>query len=771
MPRIRALTWSAIFLCASFVPAYSQTPPSVLPSAPGDASPDVATTSTVTSAQKQAALDTRIAELDKQLKEAEQAQVNDIVAQLGISPEQYEARTLLLRGAVETAARHLETLEQVENIRKSGEETKAQIGSFQGLSEPPPYSFRFVDVLRITARTKEAEVETQQLRLKRLKDSIADAATELQQAQRDLKTKQEAATAAPSAQAEWDLALANARAQLAQINSEYLSDEQVLANETLALRQTELELEKRKQALAEGQLVFSKTHLDEIRARISSLLQETDDEFAKARRQLDVAKANVQPARQAWETASTETQETLKALLDERLAIADNVQRYYEALRDYRANADIAMELWEYRYQIYNNTTQVTARELSARISTIGSNLEKLQEALESRQNAARARSTQLVRDSSEETVDSGLNQLILAELDSLQTLDGAYTRLDVAYGEMLWLVNQTQRELDAKNQTWNKRVLLLKDAAVGIWNYEFTFGEQPISIKSFIIALVVLVGGLAISRRMTAAIRAVVLRRFALNANATAILERTTYYLLIVGIILFALNIVNIPLTVFTFAGGALAIGIGFGAQNVIANFLSGILLFIEQPIKIGDLVEVDGQLGKLVNIGARSSQLRLFAGKDVFIPNSSFLEKNVVNWTHGDALLRYSIRVGVAYGSPVRDVSRMMTRAVEEHGLILKTPAPIVSFEDFGESALIFETYFWVELTETADPRVICSDIRYRIEKLFRESGIIMAYPQRDVNLTAVNPISVRLLPRESESASALKSAKPIEDKPKLP
>lgn len=120
-------------------------------------------------------------------------------------------------------------------------------------------------------------------------------------------------------------------------------------------------------------------------------------------------------------------------------------------------------------------------------------------------------------------------------------------------------------------------------------------------------------------------------------------------------GLIVFALITVNIPLMVFAFLGGALAIAAGFGAQNILNNFISGLILLLERPIKVGDIVEVEGIRGQIANIGGRCCQVRRFDGIDILIPNSSFLEKNVANWTLSDQQLRFTITLAAAYGSTV--------------------------------------------------------------------------------------------------------------------
>jgi small-conductance mechanosensitive channel len=233
-------------------------------------------------------------------------------------------------------------------------------------------------------------------------------------------------------------------------------------------------------------------------------------------------------------------------------------------------------------------------------------------------------------------------------------------------------------------------------------------------------------------------------------ETTASAVQKILTYtaYLLI---LLFALRIVNIPIAAFAFLGGAIAIGIGFGAQNLINNFISGFIMMAERPINIGDLIELEGIVGKVEEIGARCTRVRTGENIHILVPNSSFLEKNITNWTLSDRRIRTKVTAGVIYGSPVRKVEELMIRAVMEEKKTLKTPAPFVLFHDFGDNALIFEVYFWITIHQIIERRIIESTIRFRIDDLFREAGIVIAFPQQDVHFDADKPLKIRMIDTE--------------------
>ena len=233
------------------------------------------------------------------------------------------------------------------------------------------------------------------------------------------------------------------------------------------------------------------------------------------------------------------------------------------------------------------------------------------------------------------------------------------------------------------------------------------------------------------------------------LRPDIIYILQRIAFFVLIVFVAMTALSLLGIPLTAFAFATGAIAIGVGFGAQNIINNFISGWILMAERPIRIGDFIEIDNTYGAVEIIGNRSTRIRRTDGVHLLVPNSQLLERTVVNWTLIDREVRTTVRVGVAYGSPVVKVAELIMQAVKEQPETKVEPLPSVVFEDFGDSALIFDAYFWCDVGGEKVLREIRSSIRFRITELFEESGITIAFPQRDVHLDVRHPLEVRMTP----------------------
>ncbi|HEX5103065.1 MAG TPA: mechanosensitive ion channel domain-containing protein [Pirellulaceae bacterium] len=293
------------------------------------------------------------------------------------------------------------------------------------------------------------------------------------------------------------------------------------------------------------------------------------------------------------------------------------------------------------------------------------------------------------------------------------------------------------------------------------VWKYPF------FKTKDFDLSLQVIIGGLfllwlgnKLARRLSAWLGDTVLRRVGLPAATAAPLQKMSFYVLFGAFAVFSLQLVGVPMTVFTFFGGALAIGIGFGSQNVMNNFISGLILLIERPIRVGDVIQIDSHSGKVSEIGARSTRITTGSNLEVIIPNSTFLQGNVVNWTLSDDIISSKVAVGVAYGSPAREVARLLRQAAETHEQILKTPAPGVSFTEFAADSMQFELSFWLKMSQ-ADRGKVESDLRFKIDELFAGRGIVIAYPQRDVHLNLLRPVEVRLseptvAPRELRGAA---------------
>jgi small-conductance mechanosensitive channel/regulator of replication initiation timing len=344
---------------------------------------------------------------------------------------------------------------------------------------------------------------------------------------------------------------------------------------------------------------------------------------------------------------------------------------------------------------------------------------------------------------------DPMVNKYIDYHLDALKKTEdfgGNYISTILTTGQLAGrLLDETAAQ--RKGNSLLDKAFSTRSTFSDFWNLElWAIDDHGVTVKKIATALVILILGIlavkaiikSISKRLT---------RAKFEAGSVTGTEKLLQYTGFVLVVLFALRIVNIPLTAFTFLGGAIAIGVGFGAQNLINNFISGFIIMAERPIRIGDLIELDGRPVRVQEIGARCTRVKTEENIHILVPNSSFLEKNITNWTLSDKKIRTRLSVGAAYGSDINQVTGLLLEAADQTELILKAPKPAVIFEDFGDSALVFEIHYWLNIGGMVERRKIASDLRYRINKLFRKHEIVIAYPQQDIHLDAINPLKIQL------------------------
>ena len=331
------------------------------------------------------------------------------------------------------------------------------------------------------------------------------------------------------------------------------------------------------------------------------------------------------------------------------------------------------------------------------------------------------------------------------------------------AEGEMSWrtvdtLAGRVLADLEERTErpSLGDRLDDVVRGLTAAWQFElFTAEDRPITVGKIATGLLLFVLGFLVSRVASRLLGRLLVRRAKLAAGAATAIQGLVFYVFLVIFFLIALRSVNIPLTAFTVLGGALAIGVGFGSQNIVNNFISGLILLAERPIKVGDTIEVDGERGTVEWIGPRSTRVRTFDNIHIIVPNSAFLEKNVINWTLSDTDVRASVNVGVAYGSPTREVRDLLHRAIDEQEKVLSHPEPLVLFYSFGDDALLFRAHFWIRSRNMPERLMIESEVRYRIDDLFREAGITIAFPQRDVHLDVAEPLPVRVISGDPPAA----------------
>lgn len=298
---------------------------------------------------------------------------------------------------------------------------------------------------------------------------------------------------------------------------------------------------------------------------------------------------------------------------------------------------------------------------------------------------------------------------------------------------------------LDSIQQIVGKDVTKAAEIVLDVWNIKI-LKKPEVTVGTLAGGIVLLGLGYIAAGMISRWVAAKLLTRFRLDKSDIAPVQSLMYYLLLAMFTMLSLTILEVPITAFSFLGGALAIGAGFGSQNVVNNFISGLIILVERPIRVGDVVEIDGTAGTVQQIGARSTKIATSGNREMIVPNSKLLETSVINWTLSDDVGGCVVKVGVAYGSPTREVERLLKEAAAEISHIMQDPAPDVVFADFGDDALKFELRFRVNLRQTRKVDIE-SELRFAIDELFASRGIVMAYPQRDVHLNVLRPVEVRI------------------------
>jgi len=220
-------------------------------------------------------------------------------------------------------------------------------------------------------------------------------------------------------------------------------------------------------------------------------------------------------------------------------------------------------------------------------------------------------------------------------------------------------------------------------------------------------------------------------------------------YVIIAIGFIVI-LQTAGIDLTALNVLAGAVGIGVGFGLQNIASNFISGLIILFERPIKIGDRIEVGDVEGDVVQIKGRSTTVVTNDNIAIIIPNTSFITENVVNWSHTGKMVRFKIPIGVSYESDVRLVEKLLLESADENPDVLKEPSPVVRFMEFGDSSLLFELRVW-STSLVQKKGLLISSLNFIIIEKFREYGIVIPFPQRDLHISG-GPIEVKAVQEES-------------------
>jgi len=277
-------------------------------------------------------------------------------------------------------------------------------------------------------------------------------------------------------------------------------------------------------------------------------------------------------------------------------------------------------------------------------------------------------------------------------------------------------------------------------DALVAFWSFEIPVIAVNVTFGSIIEFLIIVRLTLLVSRFIQFALDEEVYTRVRMPKGQPYAVSTLTHYTILFFGFLLAVFALGLDVNRFTVLAGAFGVGIGFGLQTMVNNFVSGIILLTEQPVQVGDTIELEGVWGEVQRIGMRSSTVRTWQGAEVIVPNAQLVSEQVTNWTLSDARRRLEIPVGVAYGTDPGLVISTIERVAQRHELVLSSPAPLVLFTNFGDSALEFELRCWTDIPDKY--LSIKSSLLVGVEAALRDAGVTIPFPQRDLHLKSIEP-----------------------------
>lgn len=686
------------------------------------------------------------------LETSRKAVTPDRAAQLGVGINTLEER---VRQWVELGTLYDEVLSEIEKraqLEKESAALQEELNAFEqrGLLKQPPYALSYYDDLLLEYDSLQQQLEINASTLKSSQQRYEESEKRFRSGQARLESQPLPAQNGNRAIGwrrdgqQLEIRLADAERRLYRLEIENLK-------QTGKILASHASLVNRQAKRVRMGLEFDQANLD---AQLQILEQKKKDIQAGLKQLTQKKQAVDQQRLQTQRLYQNAVNASDLARLRDKLKIYDQWRKTYEQAIDQHEEmirlVDQQQQTWRRRYELLNKKPDSDTR--SQWLDQSRQNLDRIRQTLpieQQRQNSLWQQTVAL-----EETVRAAGNRGDAAK-DS-EAL-GAMRRMAIHRLDYIGML-VTSRRLDESlideiNDTLDDKPLIHRlewfSKQLGrIWNYQiWVIDDRPVTVQKILFALVILLAGFATVKIIIRRISTRFFSRPQIKATTAATIQKLLLYTGYFLVVLLALRIVNIPLAAFAFLGGAIAIGVGFGAQNLINNFISGFIIMGEQPINIGDLIEVDGVLGEVEEVGARSTRIRTGENIHILVPNSSFLEKNITNWTHSDRMIRAHVDVGVAYGSPVEQVEQLLLRACSEYEAVNETPEPFVLFTDFGDNALMFKVHFWIHVERVIERRMIESRLRFRIDELFHQAGIVIAFPQRDVHLTSEAPLRIQL------------------------
>lgn len=709
------------------------------------------------------------AETPSQTRDRLQASLNDAREQLvrlddpaaesqlpqGVSNTEYAERRRDVQQLVSSLERHLKGLSALPESVTQATQAREARAAWHGFKESPPFSVLMVDDLRNQRDVAEQKKATSESNISLLGTVMEEARQSLEAADVAVRRAQDAASSnEKDLAAKWRLDSAKLHQRMAVARMGATAVGLSLQQNALAAAKDELSLMDVKIAAAVPHQAFLKDDLSNVRKSAVDrqvALKKEIETLDKRRKAALAERRKLEPAAGA-DGKVPEPDELTRLRMDAADTKVETLQFSIEALESLSQLENQLLDAYEFRNTLMtskNDDARVAAfkslEDIAARMKPWGiyaSNQFSLAGA-ELRSQEARASSLA----AGDPKLDAiGDERESLGE--KMVVIQRITQNVDLASRQIQrWI---SDYDADLKKQSWGELMSSFWRRAWrgvhDVWNYElFQVDDKGVTISLLVSAIALFTFGYLLAKKVTGRLQKVFVSRGRVPEAQAVTLRRWLMLLIAFFLAIATLKVMKIPLTVFAFLGGALAIGLGFGTQTLIKNFISGIIMLFERNIRVGDIVDVGGSVGTVSEINTRSSIVRSADGLETLIPNSMFLENKVTNWTHTNRRLRRSIRLGVEYGSPSQKVAEVLVECANRHGKVLRDPAPLALFEDFGENALLFQLYFWVELAGNTNASLVASDLRFMIEKRMAEVGIVIPSPQRDFRLVTDAPLSI--------------------------
>lgn len=677
----------------------------------------------------------------------------------GILPNDVEERRRNTEQIILTVDRYVKAVDNLKNVAKSIETFRKTSSEWVGFRDPPPYSLLLVDDLlneQDAVKDKLSSLESSGEVLKRTLTSVLTDAKSSEENTKKLAADSNKALGEDAAlQWRYEASHLNSRALAArggllQISGDILGFQ---IEETKA----ELQLLSRKIKIAKGSAIF--TEEDFVNLEAASKKQQTalrKDIEGMAKRQ-NSATANLKQARNALESllasppenSSTANLDLAKLRVEVGSDRVDILQSIVEGLESLVQLEGLKLNAYQQRKILLRPPSASIQEESLKELSSLIDRLKTLDIYLQNESTSSNAEIAQFDLKSAAIPADDPRTPLLVESRALKSEKQTLYQRLrqTITLQRRLmerWLVEYTppqkndpvlQKVTGLYSNIWKKikgiwslRVMAGEDFTVEVDGVEQTISTD-VTVGTLLRALFFFIVGYWILAKITRRLQHTIVSRGHI-AEAQARTLRN-WAMIVIGIFLAigTLSLLSIPITIFAFFGGALAIGLGFGSQTLIKNFISGIIVLFERKVRVGDIVDVGGLAGTITEINTRSSVLRSADGKETLIPNSFFLENKFTNLTLSNRRVRRSFDIGVTHGAQTQVVIATIKECVDRHGLVLKEPAPVVTLSNFGDSALVFTVYFWTEFNDKTDGDVVASDVRLMIEKRFQENEIILS------------------------------------------